>query len=71
MEERRKELLNEEDGYWRKRMAAEQEQQLLVDGITASAEVSCVLPLSNDLSREFYVYVLRAAKVSCEEGNCC
>ena len=40
MEERRKELLNEEDGYWRKRMAAEQEQQLLVDGISAPAEVS-------------------------------
>lgn len=43
MEERRRELLNEEDGYWRKRMAAEQEQRLLVDNISAPAEVCIVL----------------------------
>ena len=71
MEERRKELLNEEDGYWRKRMAAEQEQQLLVDGITAPAEVSRSLSLSSKLPHELYILVLRAARVSCEERNCC
>ena len=71
MEERRKELLNEEDGYWRKRMAAEQEQQLLVDGITAPAEVSRNLALPNKLPHEFYVHLLRAAKVPCEDRKCC
>lgn len=52
MEARRRELLSEEDGYWRRRMAQEAAQQALQEGASAKAtqQVCWLLPYANYLT---------------------
>ena len=52
MEARRRELLSEEDGYWRRRMAQEAAQQALQEGASAKAtqQVCWLLPYANYLN---------------------
>ena len=45
MEERRRQLLSEDNGYWRQRMAAAQQRQLL-EPVAADAEAVCFLLFS-------------------------